>query len=88
MNRKIDWNDRSMMVAMSEWVSEAQDINFFMKIIVEIQKQMINYQIYMDGIKISAKNGKELETLIHEVRIYIQGIRMEFGIEKNMLFLL
>ena len=28
------------------------------------------------------KNEKELETLIHAVRIYSQGIEMEFGIEK------
>ena len=28
------------------------------------------------------KNGKELETLIHAVRIYSQDIGMEFGIEK------
>ena len=36
----------------------------------------------MDDIKLFAKNSKELETLIHTVRIYIQDIRMEFGIEK------
>ena len=28
------------------------------------------------------KNEKELETLIHEVRIYSQNIGMEFGREK------
>ena len=28
------------------------------------------------------KNEKELETLIHAVRIYSQDIGMEFGIEK------
>ena len=36
----------------------------------------------MDDIKLFAKNEKELETLIHAVRIYSQDIRMEFGIEK------
>ena len=36
----------------------------------------------MDGIKLFAKNEKEQETLIHEVRIYSQGIGMEFCIEK------
>ena len=36
----------------------------------------------MDDIKLFAKNEKELETLIHTVRIYSQDIRMEFGIEK------
>ena len=36
----------------------------------------------MDDIKLLAKNEKELETLIHELRIYSQHIGMEFGIEK------
>ena len=36
----------------------------------------------MDDIKLSAKNEKELETLIHTVRIYSQDKGMEFGIEK------
>ena len=36
----------------------------------------------MDDIKLFAKNEKELETLIHGVRIYSQDIGMEFGIQK------
>ena len=36
----------------------------------------------MDDIKLFAKNEKELETLIHAVRIDSQDIEMEFGIEK------
>ena len=36
----------------------------------------------MDDIKLFAKNEKELQTLIHAVRIYSQDIWMEFGIEK------
>ena len=36
----------------------------------------------MDDIKLFAKNEKELETLIHTVRIYSRDIGMEFGIEK------
>ena len=35
----------------------------------------------MDDINLFAKNEKELETLIHAVRIYSQDIGMEFGIE-------
>ena len=35
-----------------------------------------------DDIKLFAKTEKELETLIHAVRIYSQDIGMEFGIEK------
>ena len=38
--------------------------------------------MYMDDIKLFAKNEKELENLIHAVRIYSQDIGMEFGIEK------
>ena len=38
--------------------------------------------MYMDDLKPFAKNEKELETLIHAVRIYSQDIGMEFGIEK------
>ena len=38
--------------------------------------------MYMDDIKLFAKNEKELETLIHAVRIDSQDIGMEFGIEK------
>ena len=36
----------------------------------------------MDDIKLFAKNEKELETLIHAVKIYRQDIGMEFGLEK------
>ena len=36
----------------------------------------------MDDIKLLAKNEKEVETLIHTVRIYSWDIGMEFGIEK------
>ena len=38
--------------------------------------------MYMDDIKLFTKNQKELETLIHAVRIYSQYIGMEFSIEK------
>ena len=38
--------------------------------------------MYMDDIKLFAKNEKELEALIHAVRIYSQDIGLEFGIEK------
>ena len=37
--------------------------------------------MYMDDIKLSAKNEKELETLIQTGRIYSQDIGMEFGQE-------
>ena len=40
--------------------------------------------MYMDDIKLFAKNEKELEALIHPVRIYSQDIGMEFSIKKNV----
>ena len=46
------------------------------------EQEKINHLLYMDDIKLFAKNEKELETLIHTVRIYSQDIGMEFGIEK------
>ena len=45
-------------------------------------QEKINHLMYIDDIKLFAKNEKELETLIHTVRIYSQDIGMEFCIEK------
>ena len=45
-------------------------------------QEKINHLMYMDDIKLFAKNEKELETLIHAVRIYSQDIGIKFGIEK------
>ena len=50
--------------------------------------EKINHMMYMDDIKLFAKNEKELETLIHAVRIYSQDIGMEFGIEKCALLVM
>ena len=44
--------------------------------------------MYIDDIKLFAKNEKELETLIHAVRIYGQDIGMEFGIEKYAMLVM
>ena len=44
--------------------------------------------MYMDDIKLFAKNEKELETLIHAVRIYCQDIGMGFGIEKCVMLVM
>ena len=38
--------------------------------------------MYMDDINLLAKNEKELETLIHTVKIYSPFTGIEFGIEK------
>ena len=45
-------------------------------------QEKIYHLMYMDHVKLFAKNEKELETLLHAFRIYTQDIRMEFGIEK------
>ena len=45
-------------------------------------QEKINHLMYMDDIKLFSKNEKELETLKHAFRIYIQDIGMELGIEK------
>ena len=49
--------------------------------LIKSQKKS-HHLMYMDDIKIFAKNEKELETLILTVRMYSQNIGMEFGIEK------
>ena len=46
-------------------------------------QENINHLMYMDNIKLFAKNENELEILIHAVGIYSQDIGMEFGI-KNL----
>ena len=51
-------------------------------------QEKINHLMYMDDIKLFTKNEKELETLIHTIRIYSQGIGMEFGIEKCALLVM
>ena len=49
-------------------------------------QEKINHLMYIDDIKLFAKNEKELETLIHAVRIYSQD--MEFSIEKCALLVM
>ena len=44
--------------------------------------------MYMDDIKLFAKNEKEQETLIHAVRIYSHDIGMEFVIEKCVMLVM
>ena len=44
--------------------------------------------MYSDNIKLFTKNEKELETLIHAIRIYSHDIGTEYGISKGaMLFM-
>ena len=42
----------------------------------------------MDNIKLFAKNEKELEILIHTVRIYNQDTGMEFDIERCVMLIM
>ena len=51
-------------------------------------QQKVNHLMYMDDIKLFAKNEKELEILIHTVRIYSRDIGMEFGIEKCAMLIM
>ena len=51
-------------------------------------QEKINHLMYMDDIKLFAKNEKELETLIHTIRTYSQDIGMEFSIEKWALLVM
>ena len=41
-------------------------------------QEKTNHFMYIDDIKLFAKNEKESETLIQTVRIYSQDIKMEF----------
>ena len=52
------------------------------------RSQKINHLMYIDNIRLFAKNEKELETLIHAVRIYSQDNGMEFGIGKFAMLLM
>ena len=51
-------------------------------------QEKVNHLKYMDDVKLFAKNEKELETLIHTIRIHSQDIGMEFGIEKCALLVM
>ena len=45
-------------------------------------QETINQLMYMDDIKLFAKNEKELKILIQTIRIYSQDIGMEVSLEK------
>ena len=51
-------------------------------------QEKVNHLMYMDDIKLFAKNEKDLETLIHTVRIYNRDIGMEFAIEKCVMLVM
>ena len=51
-------------------------------------QEKTNQRMYMDNIKLFAKNEKELETLIMAVRMYSEYIRMEFDIKKRVILIM
>jgi hypothetical protein len=51
-------------------------------------KTKINHLLYMDDLKIYAKNRVELESLINTVRIFSEDIGMEFGLHKCAILVL
>ena len=51
-------------------------------------QEKINHLMYLNDIKLFAKNKKELRTLVQTVRIYSQFIGMEFGIGKCAILII
>ena len=51
-------------------------------------QEKFNHLKYWDNIKLSAKNEKELKTLIQTIRIYKQDIRIGFGVEKCAMLII
>ena len=51
-------------------------------------QEKVNPLMYMDDIKLLAKNEKEWETLIHTIRIYSRDIGMECGMEKSAMLVM
>ena len=45
-------------------------------------KEKINHLLFIDDLKLYAKNEKDLDSLVQTVRIFSNGIGMEFGIDK------
>ena len=46
-------------------------------------QEKINHIMYMDDIKLFAKNERELECILQTIRTYSHDIRMEYGRENN-----
>ena len=42
----------------------------------------INHLLYMDDLKLFAKNYREIESLLHAVSIFSRDIGMSFGLDK------
>ena len=46
------------------------------------KKDLVNHLLYMDDLKLSGRNEKQIDTLINTVRIFSSDIGMQFGIDK------
>ena len=50
--------------------------------------EKINHLLYMDDLKLYAKNEKELDSLMQTVRVFSKDIGMDFGIEKSSMLIM
>ena len=48
----------------------------------KLEKSLVNHLLYMDDLKLYAKNEKEIDALVNIVRIFSKDICMEFGLDK------
>ena len=46
------------------------------------QKEKVNHLLFMDDLKLFAKNENQLDSLVNVVRIFSNDIKMEFGLSK------
>ena len=51
-------------------------------------KEKINHLLFMDDLKLYAKNEKDLDSLVQTVRIFSDQFGMEFGIDKCAILVL
>ena len=56
--------------------------------ILQKSLEKIHHVMYMDDIKLFAKNEKQLETLIQAVMIYSDGKGIEYDIEKCVILIM
>ena len=54
------------------------------KIFYQLKKggEKINHLLFMDDLKLFAKNEEQIDSLVNSVRIFSDGIKMEFGLSK------
>ena len=50
--------------------------------------EKINHLLYIDDLKLYAKNEKELDSLVQTVRVFSKDIGMDFGIEKCSMLIM